>query len=98
MNFPTVTIPDPAAVGKWLDDELPDEHGLPHRPIFICDQWLLSHFHKGKSLSSTGASPEECIADLKRQIVNIDEGRDELDKVRKQAEKLGYALMKLPED
>lgn len=98
MNFPTITIPDPAAVGKWLDDELPDEHGLPHRPIFIYDQWCLSHFYNGRNLTSFHPSPEEGLADLKRQIAAIDEDRDELTKVRKQAAKLGYALMKLPED
>lgn len=98
MNFPTITIPDPAAVGKWLDEQLGDEHMVAHNPHFSDRGWSFLHYYKGKHLFSCEATPEEAMQKLREQIAEMDALTDPLAKLRKEAEAMGYALMKLPED
>lgn len=96
MNtFPTITIPDPAAVGKWLDEQL--EIGSSHsNPSFATDRgWHHLHwFSPCEYVVGAGETPEALLADIRRQIAE----NDPLAKLRKEAEAVGYALMKLPTD
>ncbi len=93
MNaFPTITIPDPAAVGKWLDEELPTT--WPHAASFGKTGWTGSHCSGADWTYGMGKTPEEMLSDIRRQIAE----KDPVAKLRKEAEAQGFALMKLPED
>ena len=91
MNFPRITIPDPAAVGKWLDEQVPCV--CPHRPRFN-DGWQVIHWHNSEAMHANGSDHEALLADIRRQLAES----EPLAKLRKEAEQHGYALMKLPED
>jgi len=94
MNFPTITIPDPAAVGKWLDEQVPSPD--PHRVSlmascgWVCFHWITTT----RWLEAEGNTPEELLADIRAKLAEL----DPLAKLRKDAESHGYALMKLPTD
>ena len=94
MTFPTITIPDPAAVKAMLVAEFPDSYlasaSYDHRG------WSMFAFLRGRKEDPTGhgATPEECLADLRAKLAE----HDPLAKLRKDAEAHGYALMKLPTD
>lgn len=90
MNkFPTITIPDPAAVGKWLADQLGDEHG-GHWPSFSTrNGWHCLHWFCGSEyVTASGDTPEALLADIRRQLAE----NDPLAKLRKEAEAAGYEL------
>ena len=94
MNFPLITIPDPAAVGAWLDQEL-GVIALPHRPQYGPSGWHCNHWHVSNDfLTATGNSIPELVEDIRSKLA----ASDPLAKLRKEAEAAGYALMKLPED
>ena len=95
MTFPQITIPDPAAVGRWLDEQL--GAGSSHsNPSFSTDiGWHHIHWFEGsKYVSATGDTPEALLADIRRQLAE----NDPLEKLRKEAEQHGFALMKIPTD
>jgi hypothetical protein len=92
MNFSTITIPDPAAVVRWLDEQLPGSGGCS--ASFGRTGWTGSYFSGLEWTYGQGRLPEELLADIRRQLAE----NDPLAKLRKEAEKHGYALMKLPED
>lgn len=95
MNFPQITIPDPAAVGKWLDEQLPNRDGSAHQPSRYGNGWVVLYWTSGSTYVSARAdTPEALLADIRRQLAE----NDPLAKLRKEAEQHGYALMKLPED
>jgi hypothetical protein len=92
MKFPTITIPDPAAVGKWLDDEL-GVVSLPHSPCYYASGWGCNHWHLPCDyVSGNGATPEELLSDLRAKLAE----NDPLAKLRKEAEKAGFTLTPLP--
>ena len=93
MNFPTISIPDPAAVGKWLDQEQPGKAG-PHLPTYS-DAWAVCHWHTGGDyVYARAETPEALLNEIRAKLTES----DPLAKLRKEAEQHGYALMKLPED
>lgn len=94
MNFPTVTIPDPAAVGKWLDEQVPC--GDPHRVHFMAGgYWRAFHWTNPTTyVDAEGLTPQALLADIQAKLA----ANDPLAKLRKEAEAHGYALIKLPED
>lgn len=93
MNFPQITIPDPAAVGKWLDEQIPP--ASEHCPMFRDGEWQACHwFAPAEYVFATGDSPESLLAKI-RELMGEN---DPLAKLRKEAEQHGYGLMKLPED
>lgn len=94
MNFPQITIPDPAAVGKWLDEQVKVQY--PIKPLYGIAGWTALFYPRGQfdSEVSHGDTPDELLADIKEKLI----ARDPLAKLRKEAEQHGYALMKLPED
>jgi len=77
MNFPTITIPDPASVGKWLDEEVPQI--CPHRPSFGVE-WSVFHWHGSEHFIATSDTPEALLADIRRQLAE----NDPLAKLRKE--------------
>ena len=93
MNFPTITIPDPAAVGAWLDQEQPDISG-PTRPTYGINGWCLVYWTGETHIVPLGATPEDLLASLRDKLKE----HDPLAKLRKNAEAHGYVLMKLPTD
>jgi len=81
MTFPTIKIPDPASVGKWLDEELPHYDGTRHTPSFYVNDWWCSHYVKGgASVNGRGDTPEALLADIRRQLAE----NDPLEKLRKE--------------
>lgn len=93
MNFPTITIPDPSAVGAWLDQEQPGKAGC-HMPTFS-DEWAVCHWYAGSDyVYARGATPESLLAAIRDKLKE----HDPLAKLRKDAEARGFALMKLPTD
>ena len=84
-NFPLITIPDPLAVGKWLDDNALTRHG--HRPVYGRAGWSNVFFLAdcSDSLVSTAETPELLLSDILRKIGE----RDPLAKLRKEWEALG---------
>lgn len=94
MNFPTVTIPDPAAVGKWLDEQVPTQYS--HRAVYGVAGWtsLFYPFGRIESEVATGDTPEALLADIQARLA----ANDPLAKLRKEAEAMGYGLLKLPQD
>jgi hypothetical protein len=90
----TITIEDPAQVKELLDRELGSNIG-GHHPIFTRDGWRASHWTGSiEYVDGSGATASELLADLRDKISNY----DPLTKLRKEAEKAGYALMKIPTD
>jgi hypothetical protein len=90
----TITIEDPAQVKELLDRELGSNIG-GHHPIFTRDGWRASHWTGSiEYVDGSGATAAELLADLRDKIANY----DPLAKLRKEAEKAGYALMKIPTD
>lgn len=92
MNFPTVTIPDPAAVGRWLDEHQPGN--LNARPTYGVHGWYECRWTGKEHIVAGGDTPEALLADLRAKLAE----HDPLAKLRKEAEAAGYALIKLPID
>lgn len=88
MNFPTITIPDPAAVQAMLVEAFPESYlaaaSYDHRG------WSMFAFLRGRKEDPTGhgATPEEALADLRAKLA----ATDPLAKLAKQAAEAGYAL------
>ena len=79
MTFPTITIPDPAAVGKWLDEQLPPDDS--HAPMLSESGWYGSHLERGRPMiHGRGDTPEALLADIRRQLAE----NDPLAKLRKE--------------
>jgi hypothetical protein len=94
MTFPTITIPDPAAVQSMLEEAFPDSYLAA--ASYDRRGWAMFAFLHGRKEDPTGhgATPEECLADLRAKLA----AHDPLAKLRKEAEAHGYGLMKLPEE
>ena len=84
----TITIPDPAAVGAWLDKEQPDK-GSPQRPTFGINGWQVCHWTGETHIVPSGATPEELLANLRAKLAEL----DPLAKAREQLEAAGYAVI-----
>jgi hypothetical protein len=90
----TITIEDPAQVKELLDRELGSNIG-GHHPMFTREGWRASHWTGSTEyVDGTGATASELLADLRDKIANY----DPVTKLRAEAEKAGYALMKIPTD
>ena len=95
MNIPTITIPDPTAVGAWLDHEVPQCHDWKHGVHFRGGVFSTMHWLSPSSyVEACAATPCELLANLRANIA----AHDPLAKLRADAKAAGYALMKLPED
>ena len=94
MNFPLITIPDPAAVQAMLEEAFPDSYLAA--ASYDRRGWAMFAFLRDRKEDPTGhgATPEECLADLRAKLAE----NDPLAKLRKEAEAHGFALMKLPTD
>lgn len=93
MNFPSITIQDPAAVGAWLDQHLPARS--PHLVSYLRGKFFTIHWMDGGgSIDVFGVTPEELIENIRAELAK----NEPLERIRKEAEAHGYALMKLPED
>ena len=88
MTFTTITIPDPAEVGAWLDKEQPDK-GSPQRPTFGIYGWQVCHWTGESHIVPCGATPEELLANLRAKLAE----HDPLAKAREQLESAGYAVI-----
>ena len=91
-NLPLITIPDPAAVGKWLDEQQPDVSGSPLRPTHGISGWAVVYWTGETHIVPVGATPDELLANLRGKLAE----HDPLAKLRKDAGALGYALAELP--
>lgn len=84
MNFPTVTIPDPAAVGRWLDEQVPSSSN--HNVSFIRGRFFTIHWLIGyPSIDAYGNTPDELLENLRKGIAAC----DPLAKLRKEWEAMG---------
>ena len=93
MNFPTITIPDPAAVGKWLDCEEPQSHSRDHIVHYTSGNLSTMHWIEPcEYVDAKGSTPDELLVNLRAKLAE----HDPLAKPRKEAEARGFALMKLP--
>lgn len=91
MNFPTVTIPDPAAVAVWLDHVMPEHNNGSHAPNYSDEGWYCMHW-MGPGvgwINARGDTPEALLADIRRQLAE----RDPVAKLRKEAEAAGFSLV-----
>jgi hypothetical protein len=86
MNFPTITIPDPAAVGQWLDQELSESY---HVPAYNAQGWSCLYWNGKTHQHGRGNTPEALLADIRRQFAEA----DPLAKLRKEADKLGCDIV-----
>ena len=87
MNFPTVTIPDPAAVGRWLDQEQPAASA--HSVSYIRGKFFSIHWLPGNTpIDAYGSNPDALLADIRAKLAEL----DPLAKLRKDAEAHGYEL------
>ena len=77
MTFPTITIPNPASVGKWLDDELSDAY---HDAAYNALGWSCLHWDGARHHHGRGETPEALLADIRRQLAE----NDPLAKLRKE--------------
>ena len=92
MNFPTITIPDPAAVGAWLDQEL-GVVALPHRPQYGPSGWSCNHWHVSNDFfTATGNTVPELVGDIREQLARY----DPLAKLRKEWLAAGCPKLELP--
>ena len=89
MNFPLITIPDPAAVGAWLDREQPDISGSPLRPTHGISGWAVVYWTGETHIVPVGATPDELLANLRGKLAE----HDPLARLRKDAEALGFGLV-----
>jgi hypothetical protein len=89
MNFPTITIPDPAAVGAWIDQDQPE--ASPARPTYGMSGWATVFWTGTTHIVPTGETPEEMLANLREKLTEY----SPLAKLRKDAEAAGYALAKI---
>ena len=89
MNFPQITIPDPVAVGRWLDEVQPDVSGSPLHPSYGVNGWQVCHWTGVTHIVPNGATPEELLANLRAKLAE----HDPLAKLRKDAEALGFGLV-----
>ena len=84
MNFPLITIPDPAAVGAWLDQEQPDKSS-PSRPTYGVYGWQVCHWTGETHVVPSGATPEDLLTSLRAKLAE----HDPLAKLRKEWEAMG---------
>jgi hypothetical protein len=90
----TITIEDPQEVKELLDRELGSNIG-GHHAMFTRDGWRASHWTGSTEyVDGSGATAAHLLADLRDKISNY----DPLSKLRKEAKKAGYALIKIPTD
>ena len=95
MNFPLITIPDPAAVGAWLDEQVPQAYEWKHHIVFSRGRLSTMHWTSASTyVDADGKTFDELLANLRHAI----ESAAPLAKLRKDAESHGFALMKLPTD
>jgi hypothetical protein len=93
MKFPTITIPDPAAVGKWLDERVPCV--CQHKPAPFNGNWSVTHWDTNiDCFTVTTVIPEDLLTAIQWRLKQ----RDPLAKLRAEADKHGYVLMKMPTD
>ena len=89
MNFPTITIPDPAAVGAWLDEQVPQCNGWTHGVHYRHGAYSTMHWiTPGSYVDAQATSPENLLANLRANLAAL----DPLAKLRKEAEQHGYEL------
>ena len=88
-NLPLITIPDPAAVGKWLDEQQPDVSGSPLRPTYGFYGWQACYWTGVTHIVPSGATPDELLANLRAKLAE----HGPLAKLRKDAEALGFGLV-----
>lgn len=80
MTFPTITIPDPASVGKWLDEELGTDEGK-HAAMFCNYGWTCLHwFSASDYVRGTAPTPGELVAVIRDKVA----ANDPLEKLRKE--------------
>ena len=69
MTFPLIQIHDPAAVGKWLDEQLSDDC---HTPAYNSQGWSCLHWNGTRHHHGRGDTPEALLADIRRQLADND--------------------------
>ena len=90
-NFPTITIPDPAAVGAWLDEQQPGS--FPARVSYTAGNMYCVHWPVGNDcVIPYGATPDELLVNLRAKIAE----RDPVAKLAKDAAEAGYSLTPIP--
>jgi hypothetical protein len=90
MTFKTITIPDPAEVGAWLDRELPNS--MRHHVIYRATGWFTMSWPNKQPYSYVEAesdTPQKLLAELRRKLGEL----DPLAKAREQLEAAGYAVI-----
>ena len=90
MNFPLITIPDPAEVDHWLDREIPEAQDGNHLASYDRDGWSAMHW-MGRNdgfVTGRGPTPEAMLADIREKVA----AADPIANLRRQAEEAGYEL------
>ncbi len=84
----TITIPHPEDVDAMLAEAFPQS--LCRNAVYSKDGWRMFAILSNSNEDPTGygATPEECLADLRSKIA----AQDPVAKLRKQAEAAGYTL------
>jgi len=87
VNFPTITIHDPAAIAAWIDKERPGR--FPTRVSYTQDGRFVASYWLGMDcLFPAGKTPNELMACLVKQI----EEADPVAKLARDAAAAGYEL------
>lgn len=92
MNFPQITIPDPAAVEAMLDEAFP--HAMLRHAAFDKDGWRMFAMMHGTRDDpiGKGATPEDALVDLKTKLAE----NDPLEKLRKEWVAAGKPNLEAP--
>ena len=86
MNFPLITIPDPVAVGNFLNNDFGSDY---HNPSFGLCGWSCLHWDGVTHHHAQGATPYELLANLRAKLTE----HDPLAKLHKDAAALGFGLV-----
>jgi len=79
MTFPTITIPDPASVGKWLDEQAPGY--CAHEPAIYDGKWKVTHWDQHTQCFTVAADSAEGLLPIIQAKLKE---RDPLEKLRKE--------------
>ena len=81
-NFPQITIPDPVAVGKWLDEQT----GEPwHTPSYGTQGWSCLHWDGVTHQHARGPTHQYLLGEINRLLAE----NDPIAKLRKEWEAMG---------
>ena len=86
----TITIIDPADLGKWLDQEQPCRGN--HSPFYGAEGWHCVHWiAAGEWITANSPTADGLLQNIREKLAEI----DPIARLKRQAEAAGFALTPL---